>query len=596
MVSKQQGKAYEAPTAHTINIEGSVVLSILRHTSENFPSLFSGSLMGFEDDEGTIDITHAYPFPYPDQYEGGSFRSKSGSKYQQEILEALKSLDEGVEFQGWFQSTVSGNFVTSSLVDAVAQQQLNNKNSFLLVHNMVSVGKGLDLKALRLSENFLTTYLDGKWKTKDLETHKLSYLNIFDETPIHVHNQHLVNLYLASSKETTLPNEFDTLNFSSNSNITTQLLENLYSQIDSFNFDQTNFNYYQRLLQKEHTKILQWKQNRKNENTERVKIGEPELDPNEWQNIFKLPTGPSRFNNTLYSRAIDELADDILKKCDQELIKSHEQARRAGLVLREFLEQFGEKDGVNARSVLFYTSPYLRARQTCHDIIEGIKDLEGVQYQVKEEARMREQDFGNFQSTPEEMEKIWAQRAHYGHFFFRIPHGESAADVYDRIASFNETLFRQFHQDKFPNVLVLVTHGIWARVFLMKWFRWSYEDFESLRNIPHCHFLIMKQQKTGRYLLKTPLKTWDDLRDSDVEEEISKEFTQEVNFNSMNKLDNPDDMDIHSIIRAQVEAIEENRHKDRQIRENYKNTLVNKLSQADQSLQNSTEDVSNVGN
>lgn len=38
------------------------------------------------------------------------------------------------------------------------------------------------------------------------------------------------------------------------------------------------------------------------------------------------------------------------------------------------------------------------------------------------------------------------------------------------------------------------------------------------------------------------------------------------------------------------------RHKDRQIRENYKNTLVNKLSQADQSLQNSTEDVLNVGN
>lgn len=271
--------------------------------------------------------------------------------------------------------------------------------------------------------------------------------------------------------------------------------------------------------------------------------------------------------------------------------QGHSQAKRAGLVLREFLEQFDEKDGANARNVLFYTSPYLRARQTCKDIIDGIQDLEGVQYHVKEEARMREQDFGNFQSTPEEMEKIWAQRAHYGHFFFRIPHGESAADVYDRIASFNETLFRQFHQDKFPNVLVLVTHGIWARVFLMKWFRWSYEDFESLRNIPHCHFLIMKQQASGRYSLKTPLRTWDDLRDLDVEEEISKEFVQEVNFNSMNKLDNPDDMDIHSIIRAQVEAIEENRQKDKQIREDYKHTLATKLSQEDQSTQNSTEDV-----
>lgn len=204
---------------------------------------------------------------------------------------------------------------------------------------------------------------------------------------------------------------------------------------------------------------------------------------------------------------------------------------------------------------------------------------------------MREQDFGNFQSTPEEMEEIWAQRAHYGHFFYRIPHGESAADVYDRIASFNETLFRQFGQEKFPNVLVLVTHGIWARVFLMKWFRWSYEDFESLRNIPHCQFLVMKQHESGKYILKTPLRTWDDLPELDMEEEISKEFTQEVNFNSMNKIDNPDDMDLRAILRAQLSAIEENRAKDQEIRDAYNHTLKKKLSTHDQSLQNSSEDV-----
>lgn len=321
MSSKTADKQYEAPTAHSINIEGSALLSILRHTSENFPSLYSGSLLGFGDN-GSIDITHAYPFPYPDQYEGGLFRSKSGSKYQQEILDALKSLNIGVEFQGWFQATVSGNVVTSTLVDSVAQQQLKNKDSFLLVINMASVGKELELKAVRLSENFLQTYLDGKWKTKDLENNKLSYLNIFDEVPLHIHNQHLVNLFLANSKRTVDEHEFDNLNFSSNSNIATQLLENLYSQIDSFNFDQTNFNYYQRQLQKEQTKILQWKQARKNENQERAKRGEPELSLDDWHSQFRLPQGPSRFNNTLYSRAIDELADDFLKKCDEELVKS----------------------------------------------------------------------------------------------------------------------------------------------------------------------------------------------------------------------------------------------------------------------------------
>ncbi|KAF5210425.1 hypothetical protein E0198_003301 [Clavispora lusitaniae] len=279
--------------------------------------------------------------------------------------------------------------------------------------------------------------------------------------------------------------------------------------------------------------------------------------------------------------------------------QGHSQALHAGVVLREFLSQLDMKseDGKNPRSVLFYTSPYARARQTCQGIIDGIEDLEGVEFRVSEEPRMREQDFGNFQSTAEEMERIWGQRAHYGHFFYRIPHGESAADVYDRIASFNETLFRQFSRDSFPNVLVLVTHGIWARVFLMKWFRWSYEEFESLRNIPHCQFLVMKQGPDMKYQLKTPLRTWDELPDSDVEEELRKEFASEVNFNSKNKLLNPEDLDIASILRAQTEAIRESRVKDQEIKQAYAQSMnkykqLSKFMQNNQSVTNSVEDVS----
>ena len=49
-----------------------------------------------------------------------------------------------------------------------------------------------------------------------------------------------------------------------------------------------------------------------------------------------------------------------------------------------------------------------------------------------------------------------------------IPNGESAADAYDRISGFNESLWRQFGDDEFPSVCVLVTHGLMSRVFLMK--------------------------------------------------------------------------------------------------------------------------------
>lgn len=306
-------------------MEASVLLSLVRHTSEHYPALYSGALLGFEDEEGGVDITHAFPYPYPDQYEGGSLRSKSGSKYQQDILESLRNLGYGIDFQGWFQSTISGNFVTTQLVEALVQQQLTNKNAFILVHNMASIGKELDLKALRLSENFVNTYISGKWRSKNLEINRLSYLNLFDELEIKIHNQQLISLYLAGNEDTLakpMEKEFDILNLSSNQNVTAQLLESLYSQVDSYNYDQNNFNYYQRQLQKENSKITQWKQQRKVDNIERAKKGESELDTTEWESIFKLPAEPSRYNNMLHSHSIDVLADDILKKCDEELTKS----------------------------------------------------------------------------------------------------------------------------------------------------------------------------------------------------------------------------------------------------------------------------------
>ncbi|CAK9439033.1 uncharacterized protein LODBEIA_P32570 [Lodderomyces beijingensis] len=203
--------------------------------------------------------------------------------------------------------------------------------------------------------------------------------------------------------------------------------------------------------------------------------------------------------------------------------QGHLQSIEAGEVLAKFIENPELKDCSegkrNKKSIMFCTSPYLRTRQTCNNIIESIKDLPGVDYSVREEVRMREQDFGNFQSSAEEMEKIWQERAHYGHFFYRIPYGESAADVYDRVASFNESLYRQFRHEDFPNILVLVTHGIWSRVFLMKWFKWTYEEFEELKNIPHCHYLVMKRpSKDSSFELKSKLQTWNDKTE---EEEVA---------------------------------------------------------------------------
>ncbi|KAJ2895583.1 Broad-range acid phosphatase DET1 [Zalerion maritima] len=168
----------------------------------------------------------------------------------------------------------------------------------------------------------------------------------------------------------------------------------------------------------------------------------------------------------------------------------------------------------------FFTSPYRRTRETTEGILATLtgddpdpSPFKRNNIKVYEEPRLREQDFGNFQPCSAEMERMWQERADYGHFFYRIPNGESAADAYDRVSGFNESLWRQFGEDEFASVCVLVTHGLMSRVFLMKWYHFSVEYFEDLRNVNHCEFLIMrKQEESGKYLLENKLRTWSELR------------------------------------------------------------------------------------
>ncbi|KAE8440583.1 hypothetical protein EG329_007221 [Mollisiaceae sp. DMI_Dod_QoI] len=111
------------------------------------------------------------------------------------------------------------------------------------------------------------------------------------------------------------------------------------------------------------------------------------------------------------------------------------------------------------------------------------------------------------------MERMWQERADYGHFFYRIPNGESAADAYDRVSGFNESLWRQFGEEDCASVCILVTHGLMSRVFLMKWYHFSVEYFEDLRNVNHCEFLIMrKKEDSGKYILENNLRTWSELK------------------------------------------------------------------------------------
>lgn len=246
--------------------------------------------------------------------------------------------------------------------------------------------------------------------------------------------------------------------------------------------------------------------------------------------------------------------NDIVDKLEAKYKPDDDNRRK--LKLQGYTRMNKKKDA----NIVFYTSPYKRTRETLKGILEvideynelncgvEIKDEERyeasnrnkfalwnppefpsgfyenkasamknvdmsknfIQYRVKDDPRIREQDFGNFQQVSS-MQDVMKKRSTYGHFFYRFQEGESAADVYDRVASFQETLFRYFERtNKKPrDVVVLVTHGIYSRVFLMKWFRWTYEEFESFTNVPNGSMIVMEfDDSVDRYTLRTELPKW----------------------------------------------------------------------------------------
>jgi broad specificity phosphatase PhoE len=189
-----------------------------------------------------------------------------------------------------------------------------------------------------------------------------------------------------------------------------------------------------------------------------------------------------------------------------------EEACKAGKVLRERVLASGE-------TVHFIVSPYVRTVETFHGLVSAWCDphefshIENRDERLKawygrllelgltwhEDPRIREQDFGNYQD-PTSIKAHKRERWRFGPFFYRFPHGESASDVFDRVSTFLDSLWRSFDLNRSRNY-VLVTHGISIRVLLARYFRYSIDQFNVLSNPRNCEMVILGHDGQGRLQL-----------------------------------------------------------------------------------------------
>lgn len=170
------------------------------------------------------------------------------------------------------------------------------------------------------------------------------------------------------------------------------------------------------------------------------------------------------------------------------------QAKEAGVKLKQL---------VGNETLYFYISPFWRTISTFENIAVSFPK---EQFVYSEEPRLREQEWG-YLRTYDELKKLKKERKEYGIFYYRFPGGEAGTDVYDRINDLLGSLHRDFLEPDYPQNCVLITHSLAIRLFIMRWFHLTVEEFEEMCSPPNGELVILEYDKpSDEYRLITRIE------------------------------------------------------------------------------------------
>ncbi|XXG98048.1 hypothetical protein Hte_004365 [Hypoxylon texense] len=329
----------------TVQVESLVVMKIVRHCSNSFPTAATGSIVGMDKD-GVLEVTNTFPFPTVDvastegshQNDASALaaaapRAKANIVYQNDMIRHLKEVNVDANNVGWYTSATMGNFVNPSFIENQYHYQRENDRTVALVHDVSRSSQGaLSLRAFKLTQNFMTAFKEGKFTTENLQKSKLSFKDILVEFPIHVHNSHLLTSFLhqlpaaPTTEDVTMPTSLadlqrdpvkmplhqsaDILDLSIDPFLE-KTCDLLLDSIESHYTELNNHQYYQRQLAREQAKITAWQTKRKAENAARVAAKQQPLPEDEWQRIFKLPQEPSRLEGMLNAKQVEQYSKQI---------------------------------------------------------------------------------------------------------------------------------------------------------------------------------------------------------------------------------------------------------------------------------------------
>ena len=149
---------------------------------------------------------------------------------------------------------------------------------------------------------------------------------------------------------------------------------------------------------------------------------------------------------------------------------------------------------LDGKTIRVWSSPFERARRSSSLITQQLD----ADITLREDPRLREQEWGNFFNEETFYSERDKRRAH-SLFFYRITNGESGADVFDRCSSFLDTLWRDLNRHPETQCVLISTHGMTALIFLMRFFHWTPEEHAAAQTFGNCGYVVLSPNAAEHY-------------------------------------------------------------------------------------------------
>lgn len=181
-----------------VQLDGLVVLKILKHCHESLPQLVTGQLLGLGL-QNTLEVTNCFPFIHrPDTEVVSREDEVADEQYQLEMMKKLRDVNADCFTVGWYAVSWQGSHLNDKFIDTmhVYQEELR-EHSVCVVYDPLRSSQGrLYLKALRLKKGFQEFFAGQDFSQAKLNEHHVTSMDMLEELPISIRNNQLIEAYL----------------------------------------------------------------------------------------------------------------------------------------------------------------------------------------------------------------------------------------------------------------------------------------------------------------------------------------------------------------------------------------------------------------